>query len=263
MENPWIRTQQPLVIAHRGNAVAAPENTLAAYHQAYEDGAEMIETDVNISKDGHLVIIHDSTLNRTTNLTGNVHDFTLAELRSAEAGNQFGTNFKGERIPTIDEAFSFSDQYQMPMCFEVKGLGTERSIVIAKKLVEYIGKYNAFDKIFLSSYYHDALAEAKKMAPQLMLAPERLPDDVEPDIPEALRQATSLGAEVLQIHYRYLYPDVLHSLHEAGIAVWAWPTTLEEEIIPAIEAGADAVMGDNPALAKFLVTQHYNELIDD
>ena len=117
MENPWIRSQQPLVIAHRGNAVAAPENTLAAYHQAYEDGAEMIETDVNISKDGHLVIIHDSTLNRTTNLTGNVHDFTLAELRSAEAGNQFGTNFKGERIPTIDEAFSLSDQHQICLLY--------------------------------------------------------------------------------------------------------------------------------------------------
>ena len=263
MENPWIRMQQPLVIAHRGNAVTAPENTLAAYHQAFKDGADMIETDVNISKDGHLVIIHDSTLNRTTNLSGNVHDFTLEELRSADAGIQFGANFKGERIPTIDEAFLFSGQHQMPMCFEVKGLGSERSFVIAKKLVEYIGKYNAFDKIFLSSYYHDALAEAKKMAPQLMLAPERLPDDVEPDINEALRQATSLEAEVLQIHYRYLYPDVLRSLHDAGIAVWVWPTTLQDEIMPAIKAGADAVMGDNPALAKLLVKQHLNENIKD
>jgi len=149
------------------------------------------------------------------------------------------------------------------MCFEVKGLGTERSFVIAKKLVEYIGKYNAFDKIFLSSYYHDALAEAKKMAPQLLLAPERLPDDVEPDIKEALRQATSLGAEVLQIHYRYLYPDVLSSLHGAGIAVWVWPTTLQEEIVPAIKAGADAVMGDDPALAKLLIEQHGIERTDN
>lgn len=263
MKNSWIRAQQPLVIAHRGNAVTAPENTLAAYHQAFKDGADMIETDVNISKDGHLVIIHDSTLNRTTNLTGNVHDFTLEELRLADAGIQFGADFKGERIPTIEEAFQFSGQHQMAMCFEVKGLGSERSFVIAKKLVEYIGKYNAFDKIFLSSYYHDALAEAKKMAPQLMLAPERLPDDVEPDINEALRQATSLKAEVLQIHYRYLYPDVLRSLHDAGIAVWVWPTTLQDEIMPAIKAGADAVMGDNPALARLLVKQNCDEQIDN
>jgi len=261
MNNPWIRPQKPLVIAHRGNAVAAPENTLAAYQRAHEDGADMIETDVNISKDGHLVIIHDSKLDRTTNLTGNVHDYMLEELRSADAGIRFSAQFKGERIPTIDEAFSFSNRHQMPMCFEVKGLGTDRSFVIAKKLVEYISQHNAFDRIFLSSYYHDALLEAKKIAPQLMLAPEKLPDDVEPDIDDALRQATSLNAEVLQIHYRYLYPDVLRTMHDAGIAVWVWPTTLEEEIVPAINTGADAVMGDNPALAKLLVEKNNNQQI--
>ena len=255
MENPWIRINRPLIIAHRGNGVLTPENTLAAYQQAFEDGAEMIETDVNISKDSHLVIIHDSTLDRTTNLSGNVHDYTLDELQQADAGTWFNVKFKGERIPTVQDALLFSKEKSMPMCFEVKGLGTLRSTQIARQLVQLIEDDDAFDRVFFSSYYHDALAVAKKLAPQLMLAPERLPDDVEPDIQEALRQAQSLNAEVLQLHYRYLYPDVLKSLHEANIAVWAWPTTTEDEIMPAIKTGADGVMGDDPALAKKLVNQ--------
>lgn len=255
MDNQWIRPDQPLAIAHRGNAVAAPENTLAAYQQAFSDGVDMIETDVNISKDGQLIIIHDSTLDRTTNLSGNVHDHTLEELRQADVGSWFHANFSNERIPTIQEAMDFSDRFQLAMCFEVKGLGTQRSFVIAEKLVDIIQKHNAFDRIFLSSYYHDALAQAKIKAPQLMLAPEKLPDDVEPDIEDMLHQAEALKAEVIQLHYRYLYPEVLNACHDAGVAIWVWPTTLEEEIKPALDLGADGVMGDNPALAKMLINK--------
>lgn len=256
MENPWIRTKRPLVIAHRGNTVAAPENTLSAYQIAVDDGAEMIETDVHISKDGHLVIMHDSALDRTTNLSGYVHEYTLEELRTADAGSWFSSSFKGERIPTIEEAMDFSKRNNLYMCFEVKGGGTPRSTMISTQLVEIIQKYDAFESIFMSSYHHDALSVAKNIAPELMLAPERLPDNVEPDIPEALRQANELGAEVLQLHYRYLYPDILEALRNANVAVWAWPTTTEEEILPAIKTGADAVMGDDPALAIQLVNQY-------
>lgn len=256
MENPWIRMKRPIIIAHRGNTVAAPENTLAAYQQAFNDGAEMIETDVHISKDGHLVIMHDSSLGRTTNFTGFVHDYNLEELRTADAGSWFNPSFKGERIPTIEEAMDFSKKNGLYMCFEVKGGGSLRSTSISTKLVEVIRKYAAFDSIFLSSYHHDALTAAKNAAPQLMLAPERLPDDVEPDIPEALRQVQELGAEVLQIHYKYLYPEVIKALRNANVAVWTWPTTTEDEILPAIKTGADGVMGDDPALAVQLANQY-------
>lgn len=255
MTNSWIRPNCPLVIAHRGNGIAAPENTLSAYLRALEDGAEMIETDVNITKDNHLVIIHDGTLDRTTNHTGYVHDYMLEELRKLDAGSWFDLKFKDERIPTIEEALDFSRANDMPMCFEVKGGGSGKSIEIATRLVKKIDEFNAFERTFMSSYYHDALANAKQIAPHLMLAPERLPDDVEPDIPEALRQADALGAEVLQLHYKYLYPAVLKALHEKEIAVWAWPTTIEEEIVPAIMTGADGVMGDDPLLAVKLVNQ--------
>jgi glycerophosphoryl diester phosphodiesterase len=255
MSNPWIREHRPLIIAHRGHGVAAPENTLAAYRLAKEAGAEMIETDVNITKDGQLVIIHDWKLGRTTDLKGNVHDYSLEELRKADAGSWFEKKYTGEKIPTLQEAIEFAQTENMLMCFEVKGGTPKQALEISTRLVVALKENDAFDWAFMSSYFHESLAEAKRMAPQLMLAPERIPDDVEPDLDEAFRQVRYLKTDVLQIHYKYLYPNIVKAMREEGIALWAWPTTTAEEIIPAIKTGADGVMGDDPTLAVKLVNQ--------
>jgi glycerophosphoryl diester phosphodiesterase len=258
MSNPWIREQRPLIIAHRGHGVAAPENTLAAYHLAKIAGAEMIETDVNITKDGKLVIIHDWKLGRTTNLKGNVHDHNLDELRKADAGSWFDKKYADEKIPTLNEALQFAQTENMLMCFEVKGGNPGQALEISTRLVAALKEKDAFDWAFMSSYFHESLAEAKTIAPQLMLAPERIPDDVEPDLDEAFRQVRSLKSQVLQIHYKYLYPNIVKAMREEGIALWAWPTTTEEEIVPAIKTGADGVMGDDPTLAVQLVNELCN-----
>jgi|WetSurMetagenome_2_1015567.scaffolds.fasta_scaffold114585_2 glycerophosphoryl diester phosphodiesterase len=255
MENSWIRMKRPLVIAHRGHGIAAPENTLIAYALAKQAGAEMIETDVNITKDGHLVIIHDWRLGRTTDIKGMVHEYTVEELRKADAGSWFDKKYTNEKIPTLNEAIQFAQNNNIYMCFEVKGGNPDRALEISTRLVETLRKADAFEWAFMSSYFHESLAEAKKRAPQLMLAPERIPDDVEPDLEEAFRQVRYLNSNVLQIHYKYLYPNILRAMREEGIALWAWPTTTEEEIIPAIKTGADGVMGDDPTLAVKLVKQ--------
>lgn len=91
----------PLIIAHRGASAYAPENTLRAFQLAIEQGAQMIELDLHTSRDGHVVVIHDETLNHTTNLKGRVDQFTLAELKRADAG-------KGERLPTLDEVLDLT-----------------------------------------------------------------------------------------------------------------------------------------------------------
>jgi glycerophosphoryl diester phosphodiesterase len=245
MTNHWRRDSKPLIIAHRGQGVEAPENTLPAYQLAVDLGAEMIETDVNITSDGILVMSHDWYLGRTTDIKGAVHDLTLEEIQKADAGAWFAEKFKGVRIPTTEQALEFAKKTGTAMCFEVKGGNPKRGIVIAEKLVELFKKYDAFEWAFMSSYHHEALAAAKKIAPQLMLAPERLPDDVEPDISEALRQVNSLKAEVLQIHYQYLHDDFMQAMHRNEIAIWAWPATDEAEIQQAIRNKADGIMGDD------------------
>ena len=95
---------QPLVIAHRGFSGVAPENTLAAFRKAIDVGADMFELDVLLSQDEHVVVIHDDTLERTTNGTGKVIDHTLAELQALDAGSWFSPEFAGEPIPTLEDA---------------------------------------------------------------------------------------------------------------------------------------------------------------
>ena len=251
--NPWLGRPRPLIIAHRGHSIDLPENTLEAYRRAIELGVEMIECDVNMTRDGELVMIHDWTLDRTTTTAGRVEDLTLAEIGSVDAGSRFHPAFAGARIPTTSETLDLAREAGILMCFEVKGETPAHFRRVAEALVDLFVEKDAFGWAFMSSYDHEAMAAAKAKVPELMLAPERLPDDVPPDPAEAIRQATALGAPVLQNHWRFLTDDLLAGLHDNGIAVWAWPTTEEEAIIASLDAGVDGVMGDDVAAMVRLV----------
>src|SRR5437667_458759 len=113
-----------LVIAHRGASGNAPENTMAAFKKAVALRANFIETDLQLSRDARLVAIHDATVNRTTNGQGTVHDMTLTELRRLDAGSWFGSEFAGERIPTLDEILAFSKKHDVVFYLEIKPGGS-------------------------------------------------------------------------------------------------------------------------------------------
>ncbi len=113
-----------LVIAHRGASGNAPENTLAAFRKAVALGATFIETDLQLSRDAHFVAIHDETVNRTTNGQGAVHGMTLTELRRLDAGSWFGSEFAGERIPTLEEILEFSKKNDVVFYLEIKPGGS-------------------------------------------------------------------------------------------------------------------------------------------
>lgn len=246
--NPWIRKDRPFVIAHRGHSMAFPENTIAAYRQAIELGVEMIECDVNISRDGQLVMIHDTTLDRTTTGTGRVNTVTWEEIQRLDAGEKFKPEFAGLRIPSTEETLLLYKEAGILGCFEVKGIDADESKRIAAALVKLVVKHAMLDTIFISSYQHAALQVAKSICPEVLLAPERLPDDAPADPSEALRQAQLCHAPVLQHQYTVLTRDVVHLLHEHDIAVWSWSTNEESSMIFSIECGADALMGDDVQL---------------
>jgi glycerophosphoryl diester phosphodiesterase len=249
----WIGRQRPLVIAHRGHSIEVPENTLEAYRRAIELGAEMIECDVNMTRDGELVMIHDWTLDRTTNGSGRVEELTLDEVRALDAGSSFDPTYAGVRVPTTAETVDLAREAGILMCFEVKGETPAHYRRVADALVDLFVAKDALGWAFMSSYDHEALAVAKAKVPELLLAPERLPDDVPPDPAEAIRQATALGAPVLQNHWRFLTPELVAGLHGRGIALWSWPTTEEEGIVASLDAGVDGVMGDDVAAMVRLV----------
>ena len=246
--NPWLREYRPLSVAHRGHSIAYPENTLDAYRKAIELGVEMIECDVNITRDGKLVMIHDSTLDRTTTGTGRVSASTWEEIQQLDAGGKFKPEFAGVRVPSTEETLLLYKEAGISSCFEVKGADADESNRIALGMVELIVKHNMLDTAFLSSYHHECLHLAQSKCPELLIGPERLPDDAPADPPEALRQAKAFNAPVLQHQYTVLTADVARVLHENEIAVWAWSTTEEASMVFSIELGADALMGDDVEL---------------
>jgi glycerophosphoryl diester phosphodiesterase len=246
--NPWLRVARPLSVAHRGHSIACPENTLEAYRKAIELGVEMIECDVNITRDGILVMMHDPILNRTTSGSGRVSAATWNEIRQLDAGGKFHPEFAGIRVPSTEETLLLYKEAGILSCFEVKGADGDESDRIALELVDLFIKHDMLEKAFLSSYYHEALHLARSKCPELLLAPERLPDDAPPNPPDAVRQAKAFGAPVLQHQYTVLNADVVRAMHENDIAVWSWSTTDEASMLSSIELGADALMGDDVQL---------------
>jgi glycerophosphoryl diester phosphodiesterase len=246
--NPWLREYRPLSVAHRGHSIAYPENTLEAYRKAIELGVEMIECDVNITRDGKLVMMHDSTLDRTTAGSGLVSNATWEEIQRLDAGGKFKPEFAGVRVPSTEETLLLYKEARILSCIEVKGADKDESNRIALGLVELFVKHNMLDSAFLSSYDHDALHQAQSKCPDLLIAPERLPDDAPPDPSDALWQVKSFNAPVLQHQYTVLNADVVRVLHENEIAVWVWSTTEEPSMVYSIDLGADALMGDDVKL---------------
>ena len=243
--NPWLRPTRPLIIAHRGHSLEAPENTTTAYRRAIELGAEMIEADVNISRDGRLVMMHDATLDRTTNGGGPVSRATWNELAELDAGGWFGKEFAGLGIPTVEETIELARDAGIWMCFEVKGGDPAEAERIANSLITLLVARDALGFAAMSGYNHAVLALAKRHAPELVLAPERLPDDEPADPVTTVHQARLLDAPIIQNHHRFLTGELVAALHEEGIAVWSWPTTDEAAIVSSVAVGADGVMGDD------------------
>jgi len=246
--NPWIREYRPLSVAHRGHSIAYPENTLEAYRRAIELGVEAIECDVNITRDGTLVMMHDSTLGRTTTGTGLVSASTWNEIQQLDAGGKFKPEFAGVQVPSAEETLLLYKEAGIFSCFEVKGADADESNRIALGLVDLFIKHDMLDKAFLASYHHECLHQAMAKCPELLISPERLPDDAPADPPEAVRQAKAFSAPVLQHQYTVLTADVVRALHENDIAVWSWSTNDEASMLFSIEVGADALMGDDVQL---------------
>ncbi len=156
---------QPVVFAHRGASAHAPENTMAAFQLALEQGAPAIEFDVKLSADGHVVVIHDQTVNRTTNATGNVAKLPLEALRELDAGSWFGPQFQGEKIPTLHEVFATFGKALL-MNVELTNYATPFDALVPK-VADLVQKYGVERNLWFSSFYPHNLMRAARLLPSV------------------------------------------------------------------------------------------------
>ena len=212
--------------------VAFPENTMAAFRAAIELGADMIETDVRRTRDGHLVLLHDATLDRTTEGRGLVTEATRAEVH-------------GLGVPDLVELLDLADESGTGLCIEVKGESPGEFRSVALEVGQLLARRGGLDRHVLASFDHECLLAAGQAVPGLVLAPDRLPERgaIEPD--GTIAQVRRIGAAILQIHHAELSPALVDALHAADIAIWPWPVNLPDEVATARAMGVDGLMGDD------------------
>lgn len=246
-DQPWRRTA-PLAIAHRGQRATVPEQTLEAYLAAIDLGCDGIECDVQRTRDGRLAMIHDLTLDRTTDGHGPVAAIDWEDLRRLDAGSWFDPSFVGCRVPSLDDTIDLAVAAGVTLCVEIKGTAAEGPKTAAA-VAAVVRDRGLLDRVFVSSFDHAALAEASRVAGRAtLLAPERLPEAGPLDAATAVAQAMALGATVLQHRWEDVTREVVDALHDAGVAVWSWPTDSLESIRHSVDVGVDGIIGDDVPL---------------
>lgn len=232
--------------AHRGAAGLAPENTLAAFRLAIELGADAAELDLQATKDGVVVVIHDDTVDRTTDGRGCIGDLTLAEIKRLDAGGKFGAAFRGERIPTLRDLIDLvkaSGNQRFRLNLEIKfAEGREgQPADLEERVLAVLAETGFLDRVITQSFYHPSAAKMKRLAPSipagLLVGQRRQPADPV----AAVRQHR---VDYYAPHYSLVTPDLLRTLHQAGIPVVTWTVNDYADMRHLIGSGLGTLAGD-------------------
>ena len=227
-----------LAIAHRGASGHAPENTFAAFRKAIAMGAGFIETDLQLSRDARLVTIHDATVNRTTNGQGAVHDLTLAELRRLDAGSWFGSEFAGERIPTIEEILEFAKKHDVVFYLELKPSGSWGG---EHALISALRESGEIARTVVISFDPAILANVRKIEPTVMTGLL-----FEGQISDPLDKALEIGARQLAVRGSLVTPRLLKEARQRDLQVVCWTVNHPAHMRLLVEAGVDGIISDYP-----------------
>ena len=216
-----------IATSHRGAGYLEPENTLRALRRAIELGVDQIEIDVQLTRDDHLILMHDPTVDRTTSGTGKVAELTFSEIRQLDAG-------LGEQVPTLEEALALVDG-RVVLQIELKGPRTAPLVIQA---IEVLKREEA---VLLTSFMHQQLVEAQQLNPRIRTGAlwGRLPAN-------AVQRTQQLNALALHVWHEFITPQLVATAHTQGLLVRAWNANKEEEMHRLIELGVDAIGSDRP-----------------
>lgn len=233
----------PLVIAHRGASSLAPENTMAAVNAALRLGVDVVEVDVHRSSDGQLVVIHDDTVDRTTNGQGAVNRLTLAEIKALDAGSWFESSFENERIPTLREVME-TVRNKATLLIELKGKRTE---VRTAELVQELGMA---DQVIIQSFDFRQIQKVKEKAPEiptvfLVRTPEH---NSEPKRAASWMANTAdyVGADGIAVRHTSYTSELAKLASERGLDLYVWTVNEKSQFRRFIKAGVQGIITDRP-----------------
>ncbi|PID56328.1 hypothetical protein CSB45_11615 [candidate division KSB3 bacterium] len=246
------RTQRSFkVIAHRGASGYAPENTLASFEKGLDLGADMLELDIHMSKDSELVVIHDATLERTTNGSGYIKNYSLKELKQFDASKGFDA-YRGERIPSLQEVFDLAKK-RAAFAIEIKNCPILYPD-IEKNLVHLIEQNDLVDDALVITFYHPSLKEITRLNPDIQTGILYTAALIEP-----WKAAESVGATALHPHYAYTFPEMIKEAHKRHYLVHPWTINSVADMEQWLEYGVDGITSDFPdsLKARYLAHQHH------
>ena len=227
--------------AHRGARGHAPENTLPAFALAFDLGAEAIECDVQRSRDGQLVIIHDGTVDRTTDGTGYVAEMSFRELRALNAGHRWRT---AAQIPALEETLALVRERQGALNLEIKGESVEQSVGTALAVEPVLRTLDDFRRrILVSSFEHPAVLELKRRLPWLRIALLYGSEWRDQDL---IAPALAANAEAIHPGVGLVTPELVQGAHAAGLAVNVWTANRLSTIRQLLAWGVDGLFSDYP-----------------
>ena len=231
-----------LNIAHRGASGTFPENTLSAFRAAIDAGADMCELDVQLTRDGAVVVIHDETVDRTTDGEGEVAALTLEEIQRLDAGAKFkGGTVKGERVPTLDEVFAVTSG-KCGLNIELKGGGVEAQVAAVMQA------RNAFADSIVSSFNWDYLKKIQTLHFNIRVAllAEEKPVDL-------MMNAVAMRAHAINPRWDMVTADLCKAAHERGLKVYTWTVDADARMRALAECGVDGIMTNYPERLRTVV----------
>lgn len=237
----------PWIVAHRGYHQKYPENTLAAFQAAVEAGVSMTELDVNFSRDRKVVVIHDATLERTTDGHGAVSDNTMAELKKLDAGSWFDPRFADQRLPELSEVLDLVIGRAM-VNIEIKAHAYEHNHppdAIEKQVVELVKQKNMQDSVLISSFEIDILVQIASMQEPAAIALI----SKTPASSRIIEICTSLKVFSWHPDHLIVTPRQVDMMHVAGLKVFPYNVDTYENYVKMMKMKVDGVITDDPVSA--------------
>lgn len=269
----YLEVKLPDVIAHRGYCSIAPENTIEAFRRAVDVGADMIELDVQLTKDGYIVVFHDLDLSRIVGSKKTISDYTYSELLALDFGSYKSSyftgmsssmmkdNFAGTKISTLDEVLEYASSQNITVNLELKDLTSAKGISSAQKdtfaamVVSRVYAYDMEDQVIFASFNHNYLAEI-----------ERLNSDNKTLYVTHEGGAASLinnyPADAYSIDLAAITSDDVEFFHNAGYPVYVWTANSSEMMLYALSLGSDGIITNYPGIASVLIHDEYSYLRD-
>jgi len=246
------QASSPLVAAHRGGALLWPENSLTAFRNALALGADLLETDVHLTRDGEVVILHDPTLERTTTGAGRVSEASLADLAPLRLRARDGAATP-DHIPTLSQVLDVLVPSRAQLLLEIKvGADRQRYPGIEEKVLALVRDHRLAARTVIMAFEGETVRRIRVLEPSmrtaLLVGQSRVQREGVP-AREAVRWTQEVGASHLGIDHRVLDPGVVEAARAAGIVLATWTVNDETDLRRAMAAPVDVVISDRPDLA--------------